>query len=45
MAQELADYWQAKSITRAEACIGVAKIMKANAVQPSAPCDRFPWTF
>ena len=45
MAQQLADNWQAKSTTCAEACIGVAKIMKADAVEPGTPRYSLPRTF
>src|SRR5262249_9377758 len=45
MAQQLADNWQAKSTTSAEACIGVAKIMKAAAVEPGTPRYSLPRTF
>src|SRR5262245_54877185 len=45
MAQQLADNWQAKSTTSAEACIGVAKIMKADAVEPGTPRYSLPRTF
>src|SRR5262249_18706730 len=45
MPQQLADDRQAKPATCAKACIGVAEIMKAHAIEASAPRHRLPWTF
>jgi hypothetical protein len=44
MPQQLADDRQAKPTTCAKACIGVAEVMKAHAVEPGALRHRLPWT-
>ena len=45
MSQQLADYRQPKAAARTEGRIGVAKIVKANAVEASTTRDSFPRTF